>query len=117
MIEMFRLGGFGMIPTFLFGVLAVVASARFAFRPERRHVPLQVSLSTLTLAAGGLGFVTGLIKSLLAMGEVGPDERWMWLLGAGEALHNLALALALLTLGGLAASVGALRLARQEQAG
>lgn len=112
MLEMFRLGGFGMLPTFAFGLMALAASIRYAIRPERRYVPLQITLNALTLVAGGFGFSTGVIKSLAAVGEVGADERWIWLIGVSESLHNLALAFGLVTLSALAASAGAFRLAR-----
>jgi hypothetical protein len=112
MLEAFHLGGWGMYPTLLFGVLMVAASIRYAISPERRFVPLQVSLGVLTLMAGTLGFVTGMIKVFLAMGDVPPDRRWIWMLGLGEALNCLGLALALVVFGALAASVGAFRFAR-----
>jgi len=112
--EAFHMGGWGMYPTALFGLLLVAASIRYAVSPERRFVPLQVSLAIVTLASGGLGFVTGMIKSALAIDGAGPDKRWIWVLGMGESLNNVALALALITIGGLAATVGALRLARDS---
>ena len=92
MAEAFKNGGWGMIPTALFGLLLVLAAGRYAMSPEKRFVPLQVSLTLLTLAAGGLGFVSGLIKSLHYMAEMPDDKRWIWLVGMGESLNNLALA-------------------------
>ncbi len=112
MIDAFHLGGWGMFPTTLFGLALVLASVRYAVSPERRFVPLQVSLGIMTLAGGGLGFVTGLIKSALAIEGAGPDKRWIWVVGMGEALNNVAVALALLTIAAIAASVGALRVAQ-----
>jgi hypothetical protein len=112
MLEAFRFGGWGMYPTLFFGALMVAASVRYAMKPERRWVPLQVSLGIMTMLAGGLGFVTGMIKSFMAMAEATADKRWLWMLGLGESLNNLALALMLLAVGTLAAIVGAYRLAR-----
>jgi len=112
MREMFHLGGFGMYPTTIFGLMLVAACVRYAVSPERRFVPLQVSLGIVTLASGGLGFVTGVVKSITA-GGVGPDQRWLWVVGLGESLTNVVLALMLIVLGALAATVGALRLARE----
>lgn len=116
MREAFYLGGWGMYPTLVFGVLMVAASIRYAISPERRFVPLQVTLGVLTITAGVLGFVTGMIKVFLAMGEVQPDQRWIWMLGAGEALNCVGLALCLTVLSMLAASVGAFRFARMAPA-
>lgn len=112
MLEAFKNGGWGMIPTALFGVLLVVAALRYAASPEKRFVPLQVSLGLLTLAAGGLGFTTGLIKSLTYMAQMPDDKRWIWLVGMGESLNNLALAFGLVVIAALAASVGTMRAAQ-----
>ncbi len=111
MRDVFVAGGPGMIPTALFGLMLCAVSVFYAFRPERRFVPLQISLAIVTLTSGGLGFVAGLIKSLSAIGGVPPDKRFIWLIGMGESLNNLGLAFAALVLAALLASVGALRLA------
>ncbi|NUP08357.1 MAG: hypothetical protein HOW73_20090 [Polyangiaceae bacterium] len=115
MLEMFRLGGWGMIPTCAFGLMALAAAIRYALSPKERFVPLQLTLGALTLVCGALGLVTGLIKSFSAMGEVSADERWIWMIGTGESLHNLALAFALVALATLASSIGALRIARAPE--
>jgi hypothetical protein len=100
-----------MYPTALFGLLMVVASLAYAFKPEKRFVPLQISLGILTLSAGSLGTITGLIKSLLGLHGVEESRRWIWMLGLGETLNNMALAFAMVVLAVLVASVGALRIA------
>jgi hypothetical protein len=113
MREMFHTGGFGMYPTAAFGLLLIAVAIRYAIKPESRYIPLQVTLALLTLLSGALGFVTGIITSFSAMGGV-PGEgssKWIPLIGAAESLHNVALALALIILGSIAASVGAARIA------
>lgn len=116
MIEAFHMGGWGMYPTLMFGLLMLAASIRYAVSPERRFVPLQVSLGVLTLMAGALGFVTGVIKTFTLIGDVTPDKRWIWMLGVGESLNCIGLALVLSVLAALAASAGAYRLSRAEGA-
>ncbi|WP_437291228.1 hypothetical protein [Sorangium sp. So ce406] len=116
MSDAFHMGGWGMYPTLVFGLLLLAASVRYAISPERRFVPLQISLGILTLVSGGLGFVSGAIKSLTYMGAVQPDARWLWMVGIGESLHNVALALSLLVLSSLAATVGAYRCSQMNPA-
>lgn len=102
----------GTLPTALFGVLLIVAAIRYAMSPEKRYVPVQISLAAATLACGGLGFVTGVVKSIAAAGEAKLDDRWIVAIGVSESLQNLVLAFGLVALGAIAASVGAARVAR-----
>ena len=113
MLEAFKLGGWGMWPTLLFGLLFVVASVRYAATPERRFVPLLVSLGVLTLVAGLLGFTTGLIATTQYLGHVATAEQTqVFYAGFGESLHNVGLALLALMVGSLATTIGTLRGAR-----
>ncbi|GAC1572710.1 MAG: hypothetical protein NVS3B20_04560 [Polyangiales bacterium] len=112
MIDAFHLGGFVMWPTLFFGMLLMGAAIRYAIDPAQRFIPLLLSLGMITFIAGGLGFVTGVAKSLLFIGNVSPDRRWIAMLGVGESLMNLVLAFVLMLLASLVASVGAYRLSR-----
>jgi hypothetical protein len=103
-------GGPGMVPTMLFGLVLVGAAVRYATRPEPRLVPLLASLGMMTLFSGALGFTVGMIKSCAAIGQVGPDERFVTVIGLGESLHNVALSLTMCLLAAMAAAVGASRL-------
>lgn len=116
MVEAFCLGGWGMYPTAFFGLLLIGASLRYAVKPEARVVPLQITLGLLTLFAGTLGFVTGLIACFSHMSGVAAEgsAKWIPLIGAAEALYNVALALALVIIAVLATSIGAARIARGE---
>jgi biopolymer transport protein ExbB/TolQ len=112
MTEWFSLGGFPMWATLLFGVLSIGAAARYAIRPERRFVPLVVSLGSMTLLSGLFGFVTGLAKSLNALDAMPADRRWIWMLGLGESLVNVAFALALVAVATFATVVGTWKVSR-----
>jgi hypothetical protein len=111
-MEYFRIGGWGMWPTLVFGALMVFAALRLALRPRRGALPLLGGLGVLTFSSGTLGFVTGVIKSFQAIGGVGPDKRYIALIGVAESLHSLALAFLLIGLATMAAVVGAIRLSR-----
>jgi hypothetical protein len=114
MLDIFREGGMGTIPTALFGVLLIAAAIRYAMSPEKRHVPVQISLAVATLACGGLGFVTGVRKSIEAASQAKLDDRWIVAIGASESLQNLVLAFGLVAIGALAATVGAARFAQHK---
>ena len=114
MVQWFSLGGYPMWVTLLFGVFSIGAAARYAVRPERRFVPLVVSLGSMTFLSGSLGFVTGVIKSLNALDMVPADRRWIWMLGFGESLVNVAFALGLVGAATLAMVIGAWKIARSQ---
>jgi hypothetical protein len=111
-VEGFHAGGWGMFPTAVFGVLMVGASVRYAISPDKRLVPLQVSLGVLTFVSGLLGFVTGLIKTCSAIAGVPNDQKWIALLGLGESLNNVGEALMLMAFAAIAACIGAYRISR-----
>jgi hypothetical protein len=108
----FLAGGPVMWPTMLLGMLTVAAGTSYAMRPQRRTIPVAVSLGVTTILSGFVGFVSGLIKSLGGLSQVGPDDRWISLLGLGESLVNVAFALALVGLASAAIVVGTWRLSR-----
>ncbi|UQA60092.1 hypothetical protein [Polyangium aurulentum] len=114
MLEAFRLGGWGMFPTLFFGVLFVTVAIGYARNPERARRVLLSVLSLLTLAAGGLGFVTGAIVTLTYAAGT-PNQDAVIAMGISESLHNIALALILVVLGGIATAVGAWRAQQQQQ--
>lgn len=116
MSDFFVAGGWGMYPTLLAGLGLLVASILYARNPDRRYVPLMLSLGVFTLIAGGLGFVTGLMVCLQNYGgaQAGHDPIFI-AYGLEESLHNIVLALLLSMIAALFASVGAWRLSRQQQ--
>jgi len=110
-LEAFHHGGWGMYPTTLMGLVLLLASVQYARQPERRRLPVVISLGVLTLLAGTLGFVTGVIKTLIhAVDE--PDLANTIAGGVGESLNNIGLALSLLIVATIAVSIGAFRASR-----
>jgi hypothetical protein len=116
MIDAFIAGGFGMYPTLLAGLGLLVTCIQYSRRPERRYVPLMLTLGVFTLLAGGLGFITGVmtcLKFYASSTEKLDPVVLIW--GVQESLNDVALALLLSVLSAVFASVGAWRLSRQLQ--
>ena len=99
-----------------FGLAAIAASARYAYRPESRFVPLLISLGVLTFLSGCFGFVSGVIATIHAVSKLGEERPLITLIGLGESLNNLGWAFALMSIATLLTVVGAARLARQMAA-
>lgn len=115
MYEHFRDGGWGMFPILAFGLVLLGAAIRYAARPQRKLVPLLYGLGILTLACGGLGFVTGLMATahgIERIPEFTARAGLITIIGVGESLNNVAFALIFVTLAAVAACLGALQIAR-----
>jgi hypothetical protein len=108
--EAFRLGGWGMYPTAIVGLVLVAAAVQCARQPDARRFRLVRHLSVLTFLVATLGFITGVIKSFIAAGSAEPHELGgLVITGVGESLNNIGLGLVLLVIASIAASVGAYR--------
>jgi uncharacterized membrane protein YesL len=113
MLDAFQLGGWGMFPTLLVGLCTLWASIQYARRNESKQLSLLALLSLLTLAMGGLGFITGFMKTLEYASEH-PDALKLAFAGTFESLHNIALALSFISLSGIVAAIGSWRANRTE---
>jgi hypothetical protein len=103
--EAFRLGGWGMYPTAIAGALLVAMSARYALNPQRQRISLLVCLNVLTILVATLGFVSGIIKSTTAAGELA-NPAGPVLAGFGESLVNIGWGLALMVMSTIAIAIG-----------
>lgn len=114
MREAFVLGGWGMYPTTIIGLLLLAAAGRYARSPERRQLGTVISLGLMTLLAGSLGFVTGVIRTLISAtsGRFPEPPLLVAMTGIGESLHNVGLALVLLVLATIGTTIGSLRAPR-----
>lgn len=107
--DAFRLGGWGMYPTTIVGLILIAIALLYAARPDPRRLHVVRCLSVLTLFVSCLGFVTGVIKTFTS---VPPDAHAMpsfVVIGVGESLSNIGLGLVVLVIAWIAASVGASR--------
>lgn len=114
MFELFRSGGVGMIPTALFGLLLLGVSLVYAARPDKRWLPLQVSLAITTLSVGSASFVAGLMATTQHIEGAGEHAGLLGAVGFGESLGNVALALVLIALSSIATTAGTARDTRRR---
>jgi len=107
MSEAFRLGGWGMYPTLIAGLVLVFTAWKFALKPERARLGLVKWLYVLVGLTGTLGFVTGTIKTFLAAGQLPPGEAVATaMIGVGESANNLGMALVPMVLATIGIAVG-----------
>ena len=112
MTSYFEAGGYGMIPTAVFGVLLLAAAGGYAAFPQRRFTALLSILGLTTLMSGLLGCAAGLVTVFEALVHVPEADRQTVLVaGLSELLHNAVLAGIFCVLALMIAAVGGLRLA------
>ena len=108
--EAFRLGGWGMYPTALAGLVLVTVAIRYAAAPDPRRRALVRALAMLVFLTSCLGFVAGSIKTLIGASQMaGSDVVNVIAQGLGESLENVGLGLALLVIAGIAVAIGTSR--------
>lgn len=115
-MDFFMMGGFPMFLILVFGAVALVNAARFAWAPGPGRVPYQVALGASLLFAGLGGTATDLMTVAL---KVPQNEEWaadpqVWLIvltGFGESMAPTILALGALIAQSLLVALGLRRLA------
>lgn len=111
-MNIIREAGWGIWPVLGFGLWALVVAVWNYFAPREGNVKTVGFLVALTLVAGMLGTALGVQVSAEHIGEVAPDERWIFLLGLKESLQNMVVASVLSVLCLLALLLTHLRAAR-----
>lgn len=111
LLEAFRFGGWPMYPTLVFGITLVAAAVHHAKHPGARQLVLVQNLRLATLLSGLLGSIFGLIHSLQGLGGLLPDQPHgkYALIGLGESINNIGLALVMILMATLVTTIGATR--------
>ena len=104
--EAFHHGGWGMFPTSFIGLVLVAAAVTYWLKPDRRRRAVVRNLEVMTAMSGVLGFVTGVIKTFMAVGDADPR---LAIVGTGESLNNVGLALCILILARILITLGSAR--------
>ena len=108
-LESFRDGGWGMWPVLVFGLLAVVAAARFAWRGEHRLTPFVRWMTATTLSSAVLGFAMAMMavfNYLVTRRPEGDQLITILFEGTKEALNCITFGLLMTTLTCLLLAVG-----------
>ena len=115
-MEMLQEAGYAVWLVLAAGAVSTVLGARFAVRARREDLSLVVACLGVTLLVGCLGTAVGVQTSAAGLRDAAGDERWIFLLGLREALHNIVLALgfALVSTIGLAIGLARSRRARES---
>jgi hypothetical protein len=110
MSQFFRLGGWGVYPTTIIGLVLVAFAIQYARDPRTARMQVVRYLSVVTMLVAALGFVSGVIKALTSLPIDSPCEAWVFAaIGIGEALSNIAIGLFMLVVAWGASSLGAHR--------
>ena len=105
-----------MYPTTIFGFLLLAAASLYLFRPHGRYVPIVACTGFMTLGAGLLGTVTGLIATCRYLQHVAQaDQLKIAALGCAESLNNMSLALILAIIAAIPTLGGVVRAAQWHE--
>jgi hypothetical protein len=114
-MDFFRMGGFPMVVIVVFGALALVNAARFAWAPGPGRVPYQLALGAAILFAGLGGTAVALMTVALTVPSRpewanDPQVAMIVLTGFGESMAPAVLALGALIAQALLVALGLRRL-------
>ena len=110
--EAFHLGGWGMYPTSIVGLVTIFIAFMYARDPDRRRYAIVKTLSIVVLLTSVLGFIVGTMKTFLGTADLPSNEApHVALVGVGESLNNVALGLCILVLTWIMVAIGASRTA------
>ncbi len=107
-----RAGGLGMYQVAIFGVIVLVAAARFALTPDERKVPFLRTMTGATLLSIMAAVSSDFAAVMWHVPERFPPAEWprVLMIGSFESLTPAVLGFALLSFAWLVKAVGMRRL-------
>lgn len=108
-MEMIREAGFAVWLVLAAGAVSTALAARFAVRARRDGLGLVVACIAATLLVGCLGTAIGVQTTVEYVARAPEAERWLFVVGLRESLHNLVLALGFAIVSTIALAVGLAR--------
>lgn len=114
MLDIIHEAGWPVFLVLLSGFGALALALRQAIAPSRGGKHLVRGLLVTTVLLGVLGTAIGVQVSANAIREVPSDQRWIFLLGLKESLHNLTIALVLTVPSVILAAAGNSKLAAKD---
>ena len=112
--EAFRIGGWGMYPTTIIGLILLATAVLYARQPTARRLRIIANLRLLTMLSGALGFTAGVINAFTHVPEASPDAVRTAIIGVGESLTNIGAALFVLVIATILTTLGAARTAADD---
>ncbi len=110
MFDAFRLGGWGMYPTLVAGLILMMFAFQYARNPDAGRLRVVRFLGVLVALTSCLGFVAGVIKTCTSVTpDLGPDLGMTVVIGVGESLVNIGAGLVWLVMATIVATFGAAR--------
>lgn len=110
MLDAFHLGGWGMYPTLVAGLILMYSALQFARHPDPARLRVVRFLGVLVVLTSTLGSVTGVINTCTHVTpDLGPDLGMTVVIGVGESLVNIGAGLVWLVLATITATYGVAR--------
>ena len=99
-------------PVLIAGLVAGAAAVQYARVQRRTWVPIAVGATVAAVLFSLLGALFGFQRAIAPLGQLDPDQRWIFLLGLGESLNAVGLALVVALVVCVALALGGYRAAK-----
>ncbi len=95
-LDFVREAGWPIYPVMGLGALTFFSAVRLFEKPTEQLAAVCRGLCVLTVVMAAIGTLLGVQVTIRAVEQVGPEMRWIFLVGLRESLNNLLAGLVLL---------------------